>query len=428
MPQMISPFTHTCRALHGCAVTMLLSLAALRGAAAQASAATDAPSDMSRMIGLSVAASGGPRDTLGLLIATVTRDGPADRAGITTGSRILAVNGLQVRLAPADIGRRAAADSALLKFDRALRVTPPGRDVMLRVAGGGLTRLVNVPVADRRTSALRASVAVRVPESPVATGAPTPSDTNGERGTGAPPASASPPVTIPVLSTRPAAAIDPVAVASVPASPTASVATAAQLPREPQSVSTIADALGEMQLEVRRLARDSRSLAMSDSLAELDAAMGVLRRRMRAMASDAVPASARVDSVASRVPMAAANSAPVAVAPVSSTPAAPSTVAAAKTPGMAATTRIAVSGLELARVSGELAAYLGAQADSALSVIRASDAWEPMRAGDVIVRVDGAAPDQERLRSALEAHRRVSVTLLRRGRAFTVLLGEPDAR
>ena len=86
-----------------------------------------------------------------------------------------------------------------------------------------------------------------------------------------------------------------------------------------------------------------------------------------------------------------------------------------------------VSGLELARVSGELAAYLGAQADSALSVIRASDAWEPMRAGEVIVRVDGAAPDQERLRSALDAHRRISVTLLRRGRSFTVLLGEGDA-
>ena len=332
-----------------------------------------------------------------------------------------------MRLAPADIGRRAAADSALLKFDRALRVTPPGRDVMLRVAGGGLTRLVNVPVADRRTSAILPSVATRVPTSPAAPDTPTPSDTNGERSTGAPPASASPSMAIPVPSNRPAAATDPVGVASIPASPTASVATAAQLPREPRSVNTIADALGEMQLEVRRLSRDSRSLAMSDSLAELDAAMGALRRRMRAMASDAVPASARVDSVVSRVPMAAANSAPVTVAPVRSTPVAPSTVVAAKIPGMAATTRIAVPGLELARVSGELAAYLGAQADSALSVIRASDAWEPMRAGDVIVRVDGAAPDQERLRGALEAHRRISVTLLRRGRSFTVLLGEGDA-
>ena len=131
---------------------LLVVLGASRHVHAQASPAADGPSDISRMIGLSVAASGGPRDTLGLLVATVTRDGPADRAGITTGSRILAVNGLEVRLAPNDIGRRAAADSALIRFDRALRVTPPGSDVILRVAGGGLTRLVNVPVAVRRTS------------------------------------------------------------------------------------------------------------------------------------------------------------------------------------------------------------------------------------------------------------------------------------
>jgi S1-C subfamily serine protease len=51
-----------------------------------------------------------------------------------------------------------------------------------------------------------------------------------------------------------------------------------------------------------------------------------------------------------------------------------------------------------------------------------------MHTGDVIVQVDGAAPDAEQLRSALESHRRISVTLLRRGRSFTVLLGETDAR
>ena len=60
-------------------------------------------------------------------------------------------------------------------------------------------------------------------------------------------------------------------------------------------------------------------------------------------------------------------------------------------------------------------------------MIRASDAWEPMHTGDVIIQVDGTAPDPERLRIALESHRRTSITLLRRGRSFTVLLGEADA-
>jgi PDZ domain len=435
MPQTTSHFAHTRRALQRAAVLILLSLVAYRGAAAQSSPAADAPADMSRMIGLSVAASGGPRDTLGLLIATVTRDGPADRAGITTGSRILAVNGLQVRLAPADIGRRAAADSALLKFDRALRVTPPGRDVMLRVAGGGLTRLVNVPVAERSSSATTASAAIRAPASASATDAAAPSDTNGERSTGAPwvsaqpksaqPASALPPTTMPVPTPRIELATDPVSITAMPASPVTSVLTAAPLSR---SVGSIADALGEMQLELRRLSRESRSIAMSDSLADLDVAMGALRRRMRAIAPDVLPTATRTESATTHAPMAATNPPTVAVTPVSSTPVTAAPVIAAKIPGVAAATRIAVPGLDLAKVSGELAAYLGAQADSALSVIRASEAWEPMRAGDVIVLVDGAAPDQERLRSALETHRRISVTLLRRGRSFTVLLGEADVR
>ena len=374
---------------------LLVSLGASRHVHAQASPAADGPSDISRMIGLSVAASGGPRDTLGLLVATVTRDGPADRAGITTGSRILAVNGLEVRLAPNDIGRRAAADSALIRFDRALRVTPPGSDVILRVAGGGLTRLVNVPVAVRRTDALPATGTVRTPSPIAAPDTPAQSDTNGERATGASPAAGS------VSTVQPS--------------------------REPRSVNSLADALGEVRLELRRLARESHSLATSDSLAELDAAVGVLRRRLRTIATEALPAAPRGDSITPPVTMTAIPAAPAAAAHVGGAPIATSSVSAAKVAGSGTPARLGVPGLELAKVSGELAAYLGSQGESALSVIRASDAWEPMHTGDVIIQVDGTAPDPERLRIALESHRRTSITLLRRGRSFTVLLGEADA-
>ena len=409
-----------------------LALAAPSDLHAQASPATDSPADMSRMIGLSVAASGGPRDTLGLLIATVTRDGPADRAGITTGSRILAVNGLQVRLAPADIGRRAAADSALLKFDRALRVTPPGRDVMLRVAGGGLTRLVSVPVVDRRTGVAPASVAVRTPTPTAAPDTPAPSDTNGERASIAVAAAAIPQSANPAPPPRPVYTVDPVSAAATPAPAATTPITAAQPVRETRSVSTLADALGDMQLELRRLAHESHSLALSDSLADLDAAVGALRRRMRAIAPDAVPSAARTDSVQARAtPVThrpAPSAAPPAVTPATTAPIAMPAANATRVSAIAAPTRISVAGLELARVSAELATYLGAQADAGLSVIRASDAWEPMHTGDVIIQVDGAAPEPERLRSALESHKRISVTLLRRGRSFTILLGEADGR
>ena len=386
---------------------LLVSLGASRHVHAQASPAADGPSEIPRLIGLSVAASGGPRDTLGLLVATVTRDGPADRAGITTGSRILAVNGLQVRLAPNDIGRRAAADSALIRFDRALRVTPPGSDVILRVAGGGLTRLVNVPVAVRRIDAPPASGTVRTPSAIAAPDTPAQSDTNGERATGAPPAIASAPPMTP--------------------SPAAGSVSTVQPSREPRSVNSLADALGEVQLELRRLARESHSLATSDSLAELDAAVGALRRRLHTIATEALPAAPRGDSITPPVTVTAIPAAPAAVAKVGGAPIATSSVSAAKVAGSGTPARLGVPGLELAKVSGELAAYLGSQGESALSVIRASDAWEPMHTGDVIIQVDGTAPDPERLRIALESHRRTSITLLRRGRSFTVLLGEADA-
>ena len=421
------PYTldHTSRATRfdgrAGSIAMLMALAAPLSAHAQSSRPGDA-SDMARMIGLSVAASGGPRDTLGLLIASVTRDGPADQAGITTGSRVLAVNGLQVRLAPSDIGRRAAADSALLKFDRALRVTPPGRDVMLRVAGGGMTRLVNVPVGERRGGAARVATAAVVADV-----AP-PIDSTASRAVASTPTSA-PVVSAPPASVRVVPSVDamPAPVSVVAQPPITSSAPATTPSRQPRSVGALADALGDIQLELRRLARDSHSLAMSDSLAELDAAVGALRRRMRTIAPDASSAAVRSDIVTPTAPVTTAIVAPTTSAATPAAPVAPAGVSLARVADSGTPSRLGIPGLELAKVSGELAAYLGAQGDSALSVVRATEAWEPIHSGDVIIQIDGTAPDPERLRAALESHRRIGVTLLRRGRSFTVLLGDTDA-
>jgi hypothetical protein len=427
-----------------------LSAAMSFSAGAQAVPGADAPSDMARILGLSVTASGGPRDTLGLLIASVTRDGPADQAGITVGSRVLAVNGLQVRLAPSDIGRRAAADSALIKFDRALRVTPPGRDAMIRLAGFGQTRLVSVKFGNRRSVDVNAPVAVTAAPD-VSTGGTPPSADSSQRRT---PALLTPNATPPLPSADAVASVAaevvnvpvsaaPISVAppSIPIPAPESVAGNPNAMRQPRSASALADALGDIQLELRRLARESRSLATSDSLAELDASVGALRRRLRALAPESLVMPTRADTVGTRggsvapsaVPMINApavgpsSAAPVAVAPsVANTPT--TNTSGTKAGAGTGSTRVTAPGLELSRVTGELATYLGTQGDMALSVVGATDAWEPMRAGDVITLVDGTPPDAERLRRALETHQRISVTLLRRGRSFTVLLGEIEAR
>jgi S1-C subfamily serine protease len=84
-----------------------------------------------------------------------------------------------------------------------------------------------------------------------------------------------------------------------------------------------------------------------------------------------------------------------------------------------------ITGLELARVSGDLAVFLGPQAEAALLVQSASEPWEPLRAGDVVLKVDGSAPELTRLREALAAQRAVTLVVLRRGRTFTVAVGGP---
>lgn len=134
-------------------LTHVLPLAAQPPAPpAAAAVATPTPSAVATppagemVLGLTAAASGTARDTLGLLVVSVTRDGPADRAGVTEGSRLAEVNGVSLRLTPAEIGTGGAA-AAVQRFDRALWAVRPGDGVVLRLAGYGNGRTVTVPTA-----------------------------------------------------------------------------------------------------------------------------------------------------------------------------------------------------------------------------------------------------------------------------------------
>ena len=409
---------------------MLLLLAGITALARAQATVTMVQPDPVRDLGLSVAASGGPRDTLGLLVANVIRNSPADQAGITPGSRILAVNGQPVRLAPNDIGRARAADSALSKFENAVRITPSGSDVVLRVAGGGRIRNVSLPGADRRADRGQMpgndSVARPIPRA-------TPAESSG----GATPVSASEPATsppgavvnpgVPAASTPtsltvsvPAPTPAPVVSAAPPAMPTPTpVASSARA-----SLSGLVQALGVVQDETRRIARDSQSLELTDSLVDVEHEIALLRARLRRLiassASVATTVVPRTGSATVAAPATVAQSAPASPA------AAPTVIPPAVTPTAVPPAAIEANGtfggLQLSRVSGDLATYLGPQGSTALLVVAASEAWEPMRAGDVIVQLNGATPDVGRLRAASETRETFSLTLLRRGRTFTVSL------
>ncbi|HEX6316756.1 MAG TPA: PDZ domain-containing protein [Gemmatimonadaceae bacterium] len=95
------------------------------------------------MIGVSTRSSG-KRDTLGLLVESVTRDGPADKAGIEEGDRLVSVNSVNLRLSPADAGEPDMEGIANRRLIRELEKQKAGDEVELRVYRDGNTRTVRV--------------------------------------------------------------------------------------------------------------------------------------------------------------------------------------------------------------------------------------------------------------------------------------------
>lgn len=89
----------------------------------------------------------GERDTLGLLVESVTRNGPADRAGITEGDRLMAINDVNLRLSPADARAPEMRDIPHRRLVRELERHEPGDSVTLRVFRDGQTLTLRVRTA-----------------------------------------------------------------------------------------------------------------------------------------------------------------------------------------------------------------------------------------------------------------------------------------
>ena len=95
------------------------------------------------MIGISTRNSG-KRDTLGLLVESVTRDGPADKAGIEEGDRLVSANGVNLRLSAADAGEPDMDGVANRRLIRELEKRKAGDEIELRVYREGNVRTVKV--------------------------------------------------------------------------------------------------------------------------------------------------------------------------------------------------------------------------------------------------------------------------------------------
>jgi S1-C subfamily serine protease len=87
---------------------------------------------------------GSARDTLGVLVTSVTPGGPAEKAGLEEGNRLASINGVNLKLNPADVGDWDMSGAIGRRVTRELGKAKPGDDVELRVYTGGQTRTVKI--------------------------------------------------------------------------------------------------------------------------------------------------------------------------------------------------------------------------------------------------------------------------------------------
>src|SRR4030095_7137484 len=94
-------------------------------------------------IGISTS-SGGMRDTLGLLVSSVTAGGPADKAGIEGGNRLRAIQRVRLPLSPPDAKEGDMDGIVNRRLIRELEKVKAGDEVDLRVWAGSQTKSVKL--------------------------------------------------------------------------------------------------------------------------------------------------------------------------------------------------------------------------------------------------------------------------------------------
>jgi hypothetical protein len=96
------------------------------------------------VLGVQLSPTGTKRDTLGVFVSRVTPNGPAERAGIVEGERIMSINGIDLRVNAADAEDDYASGLPQRRLTREVERLAPGNAVNLRVYSGGRARDVQV--------------------------------------------------------------------------------------------------------------------------------------------------------------------------------------------------------------------------------------------------------------------------------------------
>ncbi len=101
-------------------------------------------------LGIGLGDGGSVRDTIGIFVASVAHDGPAEKAGLIEGDRIASINGVDLRVPREDADDWAATSARARRLSRELAKVKAGDEVELRVIHAGQGRTVRVKTVAAR--------------------------------------------------------------------------------------------------------------------------------------------------------------------------------------------------------------------------------------------------------------------------------------
>lgn len=344
------------------------------------------------VLGIEVNATGSRRDTLGILINTVSENGPAEKAGLVEGDRIASINGTDLRVRGEDVGDDEISGVMVSRFQRVMRGVKAGDRVELRIVSGGQSRTVTVQTG-------RAADVYKDRDGRFRMFMPT-MDFDG-----------------PAMAPMPPMPPMP-AVPAVPAVPRVRVWSGWM--DEDDDVDDDEDDATDVEIEQAR-SEAARAKAEADAFRQelLRTREDVKRANeeiSRQRALERAPRSTAWNGVMVTPPAEQAASA-------QSAEAAEAAVEASGYGALAGprSNIIHVRGLRVAAVTPELAEYLGKGSTDGYLVLESEGAWKAVHAGDVLLSVDGTCVKSAALAS-LDPERAREAQVLRNGKRMTVRL------
>jgi S1-C subfamily serine protease len=333
------------------------------------------------VIGMSLTATGSRRDTLGMMVVRVTTDGPAEKAGLIEGDRVSSINGVSLRVASEDAGDGYMSSARMNRYRRELAKVNVGEDVELRVLSGGQQKTLRIkPVRAADLPRDRGNVMI-IGDGAVGFGDIFPS---------------MPSVTIPPIPATPRAPrvfefdgnwndgirmrLDPRARVEIQEQTENAARRARDAARE------IMEKFERMRFDVDRRADDA-----AEAIAPRPAtrASGGSRIATTAPLRTGYAYGVSGDAVATTYDVAPVAAVGGQAGFVTASPAIATSGNVATWNGDDAT--FMLQGLRLARVNDDLAENLGRGSENGFLILDAGRRWSGLRAGDVLLEVDGRA-------------------------------------